>query len=247
MLLAESLLLSLAGGALGVAAAWWGVRALLVLGGDVLPRAADVRLDGGVLAFALAVTLLTGAAVGLWPALRASLTTRLAAALRENGRGSVGGGGSANRARAALVTAEVALAVVLVVGAGLMLRSFQRLTAADVGFRPDHALLVRFDVPHEAGNTAGMLAARRRIVERVAAVPGVVAAGVTKDAPLTGRPGEAMPFTVPGRPAPPPGEEPRVLLQPASPGYLRALGVPLLAGRTSGRRSAATAPPAPPR
>ncbi len=235
LLVVESLLLSLAGGALGVLTAWWSVRALLVLAGDFLPRAADVRLDAGVLAFALGVSLLTGVVVGLWPALRASLTTRMASTLRESGRGSVGAGGSAHRARAALVAAEVALAVVLVVGAGLMLRSFERLTTVDLGFRAEGALLARFAIPtledaDPQTSIGKLLADRQRIVERVRQVPGVVAAGATKNAPLTQDPGEAVPFTVPGRPAPPQGEEPRVLLTPATPGYLKALGVPLLAG-----------------
>jgi predicted permease len=229
LLLTESLLLALVGGALGVLTAWWGVRTLVALSGDFLPRAADVRLDAGVLAFAVGVSVVTGVVFGLWPALRASNAGELAPALRENGRGSAGSGAT-HRARAALVTAEVALAVILVVGSGLMLRSFQRLTSADPGFRPEHALLVRLDV--DAAGGSGALAERRqRIVERVRAVPGVLAAGASKNAPFTGQAGEPVPFTVPGQPAPAPGEEPRVLLQPASPGYLRALGVPLLAGQ----------------
>jgi predicted permease len=230
LLLAESLLLSVVGGALGVLTAWWSVRALLGLSGDFLPRSADVRLDAGVLAFAVGISLLTGAVVGLWPALRASMSTRMASALRENGRGSVGGGGGANRARAALVTAEVALAVVLVVGSGLMLRSFQRLTSADPGFRPDNALLVRFAIPHEGDDAGPLIAMRRRLVERVRQVPGVTEAGATKNAPLTTDPGEAIPFTIPASRAAE-GEEPRVLLTPASTGYLKAMGVPLLSGQ----------------
>jgi predicted permease len=230
LLLIESLLLALVGGALGVLTAWWGVRTLVALSGDFLPRAADVRLDGGVLAFAVALSLLTGAVFGLWPALRASAGAGLTPALRENGRGSIGGGAT-NRARAVLVAGEVALAVVLVIGAGLMLRSFQRLTSADPGFRPDNVLLVRFGVSFdETAGPRALLESRRRVVERVRAVPGVVAAGATTFAPLTRGAGEPQPFTVPGRPAPPQGEEPRVTLLPATPGYLRALDIPLLAG-----------------
>jgi predicted permease len=234
LLVVESLLLSVAGGALGVLTAWWSVRTLLALSGDFLPRAADVRLDGGVLAFALGVSLLTGVVVGLWPALRSSLTTRMAATLRESGRGSVGAGSSAHRARAVLVAAEVALAVVLVVGAGLMLRSFERLTNVDPGFRAENVLLARFAVQLPGDDGMARAAFRRRIVDRVLQVPGVVGAGATKNAPFTQDPGEAVPFTVPGRPAPPQGEEPRVLLTPATPGYLKALGVPLLAGEDVG-------------
>ena len=231
LLLTESMLLALCGGLLGVLTAWWGVRALVTLSGQFLPRAADVHVDGGVLAFALVVTVLTGALFGLWPALRASRGTGTATTLREDARGSVGSG-AANRARAALVTMEVALAVVLVVGAGLMLRSFERLTAADPGFRPDNVLLVRFGLAFNGEGGPGKLAAdRQRVVERVRAVPGVLAAGATKNAPLTGSFGEPRPFTIPGQPVPAPGDEPRVLLQPASTGYLRAMGIPLLAGQ----------------
>jgi predicted permease len=128
---------------------------------------------------------------------------------------------------------EVAVAVVLVVGAGLMLRSFERLTAVDPGFRPDNVLLLRFslpDLPADAPPTA-RADIRRQVVARVAAVPGVVAVGATKHAPLTGGTGEPNPLTIPGRPAPKAGDEPRVLLLPASPGYLRAMGIPLLAGQ----------------
>jgi predicted permease len=228
LMLTESVLLALVGGVLGVAVAWWGVRTLVALSASFLPRAADVRIDLGVLAFAVAVSVLTGLVFGLWPALRTS-STRLADALREGSRGS-SGGAAANRARATLVAAEVALAVVLVAGAGLMLRSFQRLTGADPGFEPDRALLVRFQLEAEGPNLA-FLADRRRVIERVRQVPGVTAAGATTFAPFTDGQGEPRAFTVPGHPAPAPGDEPRLVIQPASPGYLRALGIPLLAGQ----------------
>ena len=232
LLLTESLLLAVAGGALGLLAAWWAVQALVALSGHYLPRAADIRLDATVLAFAVAVSLLTGALFGLWPALRASANTSSAGGLREDSQGSVGSGG-ANRARALLVSTEVALAVVLVVSAGLMVRSFDRLTSADPGFNPEHLLLVRFnfpDPPADAGPTF-RTERRTRVVDRVAQVPGVVSVGATKIAPLTGGHGETVTFTVPGQPAPKPGEEPQVTLLPATPGYFKAMGIPLLAGQ----------------
>jgi predicted permease len=235
LLLTESVLLAVGGGLLGVLVAWWAVRALVGLSGDFLPRAADVRLDAGVLAFAVGISVLTGIVFGLWPALRASASTRLAPTLRENGRGSVGG--ASHRTRAVLVAAEVALSVVLVVGAGLMLRSFQRLTATDLGFRADNVLLVRFAMRSDSPDqTRALAGTKRRLIERVQAVPGVVAAGATTAAPLASRDriGEPQPFVVPGRPAPRPGEEPRVIVQPASAGYLRTLGIPLLAGEDLG-------------
>jgi predicted permease len=211
-----------------VALAWWGVRTLVALSGDFLPRAADVRLDLGVLGFAVGITLLTGLAAGLWPALRAS-PTRLARALREGARGSSGGAAS-HRARAVLVGAEVALAVVLVAGAGLMLRSFQRLTSVDPGFRPEGALLARFHLEASGPPPWPFPEERRRVIERVRQIPGVTAAGATTFAPFTDGQAEPRPFTIPGRPAPARGEEPLVRMQPVSTGYLKALGVPLLAG-----------------
>ena len=232
LLLTESVLLALAGGVLGVLAAWWAVNALVALSGHYLPRAADIRLDAGVLGFAIVVSLLTGALFGLWPALRASVGSSSAVALREDTRGSVGSGG-ANRARSLLVTTEVALAVVLVVGAGLMVRSFNHLTSADPGFRPENVLLLRFtfsDPPPDAPPDF-TTDRRERVVQRVAQVPGVVAVGATKIAPLTGGSGEPHPFTVPGKPAPKPGEEPQLTLLPATPGYFKAMGIPLLAGQ----------------
>ncbi|CAA9503645.1 MAG: Acidobacterial duplicated orphan permease (function unknown), partial [uncultured Solirubrobacterales bacterium] len=228
LLLTESLLLALVGGALGVALAWWGVRTLVALSGHFLPRAADVRLDLGVLGFAVGVTLLTALVSGLWPALRAS-SARLVGALREGARGS-SGGAAAHRARAALVGAEVALAVVLVAGAGLMLRSFERLTSVDPGFRPEGVLLARFHLEASGPPPWTFPEERRRVIERVRQIPGVTAAGATTFAPFTDGQGQARPFTVPGQPAPAPGEEPIVQLLPVSTGYFKALGVPLLAG-----------------
>src|SRR5687767_3212469 len=228
LLLTENLLLALVGGALGVALAWFSVRTLVTLGGDFLPRASDVRLDLGVLAFAVGVTLLTGLVAGLWPALRAS-SPRLAGALREGARGSSGGAAS-HRARAALVGAEVALAVVLVTGAGLMLRSFERLTSVNPGFRPEGAPLARFHLQAEGPPPWPFPEERRRVIERVRQIPGVTVAGATTFAPFTDGQAEPRPFSIPGQPAPARGEEPLVRMQPVSPGYLKALGVPLLAG-----------------
>ena len=228
LLLTESLLLALVGGALGVALAWSSVRTFVALGGELLPRAADVRLDLGVLGFAVGVTLLTGLVAGLWPALRAS-SPRLAGALREGARGSSGGAAS-QRARAVLVGAEVALAVVLVAGAGLMLRSFERLTSVDPGFRPEGALLARFHLEASGPPPWPFPEERRRVIERVRQIPGVTTAGATTFAPFTDGEAEPRPFTIPGVPVPAHGEEPLVRMQPVSPGYLKALGVPLLAG-----------------
>jgi predicted permease len=229
LLLTESLLLAVVGGALGVVLAWSSVQTFVALGGAFLPRAADVRLDLGVLGFAVGITLLTGLVAGLWPALRAS-SPRLSGALREGGRGSSGGAAS-HRARTVLVGAEVALAVVLVAGAGLMLRSFERLTSVDPGFRPEGALLARFHLEADGPPPWPFPEERRRVIERVRQIPGVTAVGATTFAPFTDGQAEPRPFTIPGRPAPAPGEEPLIQMLPVSPSYFKALGVPLLAGQ----------------
>ena len=228
LLLTESLLLAVIGGALGVWLAWSSVRTFVALGGDLLPRAADVRLDLGVLGFAVGLTLLTGLISGLWPALRAS-SQRLEDALRAGSRGNSGSAAS-HRARAVLVCAEVALAVVLVAGAGLMLRSFERLTSVDPGFRPEGALLARFHLEAHGPPPWPFPEERRRVIERVRQIPGVTVAGATTFAPFTDGQAEPWPFTIPGQPAPADGEEPLLRMYPVSPGYLKALGVPLLAG-----------------
>ena len=228
LLLTESMLLAILGGALGVALAGSSVRLFVALGGGLLPRAADVRLDLGVLAFAVGITVLTGLISGLWPALRAS-SPRLAGALRESNRGSSGGAAS-HRARAVLVAAEVAVAVVLVAGAGLMLRSFERLTSVDPGFRPEGALLARFHMHADGPPPWPFVEEKRRVIERVRQIPGVTVAGATSFAPFTDGEAEPRPFTVPGFPAPARGEEPLVRMLPVSTGYLKALGIPLLAG-----------------
>jgi putative ABC transport system permease protein len=191
-------------------------------------------MDGGVLLFALGVSVLTGLVFGLWPALRAA-SPNLTDSLKDSARGSTGGA-AANRARAVLIAAEVALAVVLVAGAGLMLRSFERLTNVDTGFRAEGALVANFSVPTDDANPDRQAAIdaivelRQRVVERVRQVPGVTAAGAAKYAPFSGD-GEAQPFTLPGQPAPTAGDEPRLVMQGITPGYLKALGIPLLQGQ----------------
>jgi predicted permease len=223
-------LLSLAGGALGLLLANYGVRALVALSAGYLPRAVDVKVDGFVLAFALLVSLLSGIGFGLAPALRGSHADP-GDALRGGPRGATGGA-RGNRLRTSLVVAQVALAVVLVTGSGLMLRSFSHLLAVDLGFEPESALLVRFVVPSNTDiKTPEIHAYRQRMLERVRQIPGILAAGTTTFTPLAGRTGEPREFTVPGMPTPRSGEEPRADTYPVTPGYFRAMGIPLLAGR----------------
>ncbi|HUF27419.1 MAG TPA: ABC transporter permease [Gemmatimonadaceae bacterium] len=228
-LLTESAILALVAGALGVTVAWLGVDALLALSGDWVPSAADVRIDGAVLGFALATSLAAGIGFGIVPALR-SASPDLTAALRDGGRGG-GASAASHRLRAGLVAVEVALAVTLVVGAGLMMRSFARLVSVEPGFDTDLVLVARFTIPTVGYPERGQyLSVYDRILERVREVPGVVSAGAVKEIPLRGI-GEGIPYHVVGLPEPRQGEEPRGYAQPVSDDYFRSMGIPLLAGR----------------
>jgi predicted permease len=227
-LLTESRVLAIAGGALGVLFAIAGTRALVLLGSAQLPRAAEIGLDPTVLLFALALSMLTGLIFGLVPALRAT-STDLQAALREGGRGNSGARGQ--RMRAGLVVAEVAVAVILVVGAGLMTRSFLALLKVDLGFQPDHVLVVNYSIGEVHQGTRGeMRGYYTAILDRVRAIPGVVAAGATKAIPFRGS-GERVGFVPEGMVLGAGEEAPTVPLIHVSDGYFHALGVRVIAGR----------------
>ncbi len=228
-LLTESAILALLAGALGIAIAWAGVDVLLALSGDWVPSAAEVRVDGMVLGFALVASLAAGLGFGIVPALR-SASPNLAGSLREGGRGGTSGG-AGHRLRTMLVAAEVALAVTLVVGAGLMTRSFARLVAVDPGFATEDVLVARFTIPNFRYPTRQQyLPLYDRLIERVREVPGVVSAGAIKEIPLRGT-GEFISYRAVGHPEPRPGEEPRAYVQPVSDGYFPTMRIPLLAGR----------------
>lgn len=227
-LLTESILLALAGGALGVLLAIAGTRALVLLGSTQLPRATEIGLDPAVLLFALALSMLTGLIFGLVPALRAT-SSDLQTALREGGRGNSGARGQ--RMRAGLVVGEVAVAVILVVGAGLMTRSFLELLNVDLGFRPDHVLVVNFSISDAHQGTQGQMRGYyTEVLDRVRAVPGVVAAGVTKAVPFRGS-GERTDFVPEGMVLGSSEEAPTAPLIHISDGYFHTLGVRVIAGR----------------
>ena len=225
-LLAESLLLAAAGGAAGVALAWAGVRALPALGAPDIPRLDQVGMHPAVLGFSLLVSFATGIAFGLAPALDLA-RVNIHDAMREGGRSVAGGHG---RLRGALVAGQVALALVLLIGAGLAARSFARLRAADPGLQPDNLLTMRVMLPQRDANEAERAAFFRQALERVRTLPGVQAAGAVNRLPLSGF-GAGAPFAVEGRQAEASAQKPVALVRAVDPEYFRAAGIPLLRGR----------------
>ena len=232
-LLTESLTLALLGGALGVALAVFAVRAIAVAGASELPRAGAIHIDGLVLAFTLVVSVVSGLLFASAPTIRAS-SGNLQRTLRSGARGSVGGVGE--RMRSVLVIVEVALAVILVVGAGLAMKSFSRLLAVKPGFEPNNALIAMMSVPprylvrDRSGTSDPAKIYYQTILERIRAIPGVKAAGSIRDLPLRGN-GEGISFTIPGR-STAPGREPSAQLHHISTDYFKAIGTPLREGRT---------------
>jgi predicted permease len=236
-LITESLVLALLGGALGVALAYAGSRALTSIGAGDLPRATAVRIDGPILLFALGVSTISGLLFGLLPALRAT-SRNLQGVLRAGSRGSVGNAGQ--KLRSALVVAEVALAVILVVGAGLAVRSFAKLLEVDPGFNPKNVLAVRLSLPYE--RLGDKVPVRyEELLARLAAVPGVEAVGSAKDFPLRGS-GELRGPTVPAGANGTGDEQIRLDVMHVSADYFKAMGIPLRAGRTFTSADRAGAP-----
>jgi len=226
-LLTESMTLALLGGALGIALAAVAVRALANAGAAELPRAAEIGMDGWVLAFTIGVAVLSGLVFGLAPTVKAS-AANLQGMLRADGRGTVGTAG--NRLRSGLVVLEVALAVILVVGAGLATKSFVRLLEVDPGWRSDNALVVMMSVPGERFTTPD--ASRgyyQGVLDAIAAVPGVQAVGSIRDLPLRGN-GEMIHVSAPERPQPP-GQGVAAQVHQVSADYFRAMGTSLRMGR----------------
>lgn len=228
-MLSESLLLSLAGGALGLALAFGAIALVRWLGPASLPRLAEVKVDVRLLLFALGVSIATGLAFGAAPALQ-STGTNLNQALIEGGRG--GGTGRMGRLlRNTLVVVEVTLAVVLLIGAGLLIRSFTRLRSTSPGFSSEGLLTFRLPLAGRANASADRrVAFVQEAAERIAHLPGVRAAGAINSLPLTGF-GSGSTFTVEGRPAGAAEQHPMALVRSVTPSYFRAMGIPLLAGR----------------
>jgi len=229
-LLTESLVISIVGGALGLALAYGGVRALVMLLPADFPRAHDIHVSGPVLAFTLVVSLLTGIVFGLAPALQASRTDPKQG-LQQGSRGATASRRQ-NRLRSALVVAEVSLACVLLIGAGLMLRTFLNLLHLDPGFREDHVLTATLSLPlarYQSG--AQTVQFYKRLTADLEQLPGVQSAGAGSDLPWTGYDENLGGFTIEGK-KPAPGAEFHARYHRATPGFFDAMGIPLLEGRS---------------
>ncbi len=227
-LLTESALLALLGGAVGLLLAKWGMDLLLKLAPQNLPRMSSVSLDGRALAFTAAVTLLTGMIFGLVPALQSS-RPNLNETMKDAGRGSTEGG-RRQLIRNALVVLEVASALVLLAGAGLMIKSFWRLQKVDPGFNPDNALTLSVALPQKKyPEESQRVAFFQQLLEKVGALPGVQAAGASNVLPLAGD--FVLAFVVQGRPPLPPGAGQSTNFYSASADYFKAMGIPLRRGR----------------
>ena len=227
-LMTESLMLAAIGGAAGIVLAFAGTDALVRLAPAGTPLLDQVAVDGRILGFAALVTMLTGALVGVLPALRAA-RTEPAYALREGGRSGATTG--SHRVRNGLVIGQVGLALMLLVGAGLLLRSFQNLRQVDLGFDPEGVLSMQVPLAPvrypEATDRVDFFA---RLEARLATLPGVVATGSVTNLPMAGLDGDNN-FYVEGAAPPRPGLEPAVWLRRATPGYFDAMGIEIVSGR----------------
>ena len=240
-LLSESLLLALAGGAAGAALARGGVALVVRLAQTSVPRLAEAKVDARLLLFTLCVSVATGILFGIVPALQGA-GADLNQALRESGRGATVGRSGRNM-RNALVVSEVALAVVVLIGAGLLVRSFVRLRSVNPGFQPSGLLTLR--LPLASGRNS--LPDRRvvfcqQVADRIATLPGVRAVGGASTLPLTGL-GGGTTFTVENRPAPALEQRPIGLVRSVTASYFRAMGIPLLTGREFAASDTSQSPP----
>jgi predicted permease len=227
-LLTECVLLALAGGALGLLLARWGTQAVVAATPGGLPRMENIGMDGWVLALTLVVSVATGVIFGLAPALQISRLD-LHTTLQEGSRGSTGG---QHGLRAVLVVAEVAASLVLLIGAGLMLKTMWQLSRVSPGLNPRNLLTFSVGLgPANRGTPDRIRNTYRQLAESIRALPGVEAAGMGDDVPLTGSDSE-LPFWVSGRPRPSSQSQMLWALDyDVTPGYFRAMGIPLLQGR----------------
>jgi predicted permease len=233
----ESLVVALLGGVVGVLLAQWAIGAVVTLGADLIPRAAEIRLDRMALGFSLLVTMLTGLAIGLLPALQAA-RVNVNESLKEAARGSTGAG---HRLRAGLLVAEVSLSLVLLIAAGLLLTSFARLQRVQPGFQPEGVFTAQLVLPPERYPGEKLVAFYEQFYRRLATLPGASAAALTDRVPLTGGQTPA-PVAIKGRPVPPLSERASANRHLVSPTYFATLAIPIRAGRDFNERDSSTVP-----
>ena len=236
-LVTESMLIAVLGGAFGLLLALWAISAVVTFGADSIPRALDISLDPVALGFTVLVTLLTGLAIGLLPALQAS-GVNVVETLKEASRGSTGTG---QRLRSGLLIAEVSLSLVLLIGAGLLLTSFARLQRVEPGFQPDGIFTAQLVLPPQRYPREKLVAFYEQLYQRLSAMPGVTAAALTDRVPLTGGNSPA-PVAVMGNSLPPMSERPLANRHLVSPRYFQTLGIPIRAGRDFDERDSARVP-----
>jgi putative ABC transport system permease protein len=240
-LITEALVLGLAGGALGLLVAYGGTAALVASRPADIPRLDEIAVNWNVVLFTLAISILTGLIFGIAPALRATGRS-LTSAINQSQRGG-GDSRADHRVRGALVVAEMTLAVVLLTGAGLLIRSFVEMTRVSPGFRADQALAFRISLQGPAYAKGADVRARvTELLTRVSALPGVTAVGVSTVLPLSGR-GAMLGFAVEGAPPPPSNVNAEIAVASVSPDYFTAIGAQLRAGRMISDRDVAEAPP----
>lgn len=228
-MITESVLLALLGGALGTLLANWGIQLLVAVSGNNLPPTAQVRIDATVLAFTLLVSLVTGVLFGLAPALR-TVKLNLCESLKEGGR-TIGEGVRRNLTRSALIVVESAVAVVLLVGAGLLVRSLIRLQNITPGFDAKNVLTMRIDLPQQRYSSEEKTSAFfDQLQSRVSGLAGVESVGFISELPLSGQPND-MPYSVEGRPPAGPDQGFDDDFRRVNPGYFKAMRIPLLRGR----------------
>ena len=240
-LLTESLLLACLGGVAGLLLALWGVDVLVSLIPEGVPRAQEIAVDGRALGFTFGVSLLTGVIFGLAPALQSS-RLNLNESLKEGGRGSTDGL-RRNRVRSLLVISEIALSLMLLIGAGLLIKSFKRLRDINPGFNPERVLTMSLSLPeakYEEPERQGLFF--QELDRRVAELPGVEVAGLVDPLPLSGD-NKTTTFSIEGRPAPAPADRLSANVRTVDSEYLSAMSVPLIKGRGLTERDTKDAPP----
>jgi putative ABC transport system permease protein len=237
-LLTESVMLSLIGGTVGLLLAVWGIDVLRAASADILPATAVVNLDSKVLMFTLFISVFTGIIFGLAPALGASKAD-MNETLKEGGRGATSGRRS-GMVRSLLVVSEVALSLVLLIGAGLLIKSFLNILNTDPGFDAQNLLTMQLSLKVDKNEGRKVLNFFTEAQERIAALPGVEAVAYSNGLPLTGATDTA--FAIEGRPKPEPGQGPQTMLYVTSPTYLKAMGIRLISGRFFTAQDTQTSP-----